>query len=280
MCKRSVAIAFAVSAATFLLVTRLFGETPHTTAAVESFDSKWIMDLLVMAATIAIAYFARSTDQAYHRIADVASKLTTIVEQQAEIIRARDEPIIIARIESVFDANGKTVTSEYLRVRNIGAPITEISIETAQLFEIRYSSTQPPGNVETAFMGTVGYYPASSSPSPEGDYIFTTVKTRYRDLIFDIHRTTDRTVGSCGMLVTFRQFFRIDYRTRTNIRKTRWFSADAFGSKEIQEVEGCSVFQTINESMRLSKAFVFYNMGIDEFCTMASQCAPPQTFVP
>jgi hypothetical protein len=113
--------------------------------AVVRFDllnSKEATDFILMIATVMIALFAYSTDRAYHRIADIAAKLSTIVEQQSQIIAARDEPIISGRIITVFDKqNGET--SDHLEIINSGPPITELSVTTAELFEVSFGTIIP-----------------------------------------------------------------------------------------------------------------------------------------
>jgi hypothetical protein len=250
-----------------MLVTAAFSEPASTD---HDLDSKWFMDLVVMFATIAIAYFARSTDKAYHKIADVADKLGIISQQQFEIMVAQHEPIIRARIKTNTTTNTQTLT-----IANEGPPISEISVERAEVYEVTYWRPNPPLKRVEKRLGTIGYYPGSKLTDSGIDTIYETFPAPYLPLIAAVHQSTDREFNGYKTLFNFKCYFRIGYRNQIGSKRAKWFAVDAFGSREITEEEGRAQQQTIRTSSLANQAFVFYQMGIDQFWDLVSRIAPP-----
>jgi hypothetical protein len=240
----------------------------------DKIDSKWTADFVVMLATIAIAYFARSTDKAYHRIADVAEKLAMVSRQQFEIMVAHDEPIIRAKIRTFDDPNLANAKVQALVIDNDGPPITEISVERAEVYEITYWMPNSPFKREEKRFGTIGYFPGSTLINSGTKTIYETYPSRYFSLVAEIHSTTDREFNGYNTMLNFRRFFRIDYRNQIGGRRTRWFAVDEFGSREIDEKEGIAQSELIKKSVLANEAFVFYQMGMDQLWDIVSRIAP------
>jgi hypothetical protein len=232
------------------------------------------VDLAVMIATVTIAYFARSTDAAYHRIAEVADRLATIAKQQQEILAARDEPVISAKVESILDQVGPA-NKDRLVITNTGSPITEIKVETAEIFEVTFWQPDPPGHVEVKRIGSIGYSPGHYPPSPGVGIIFHSVPSPYPDTLFEIHKTLDREFNGYRARVDFKRYFSIEYLNRIGETKTRWFRVDAFGSAQIPEREAREVFLMVKQSITSNTDFVFYSMDIEQFWELVGRIAPP-----
>jgi hypothetical protein len=128
---------------------------------------------------------------------------------------------------------------------------------------------------ELKYFVTIGYYPASRSPDPGTNIIYKTFPSPYLALIANIHSTTDKEFNGYQTTFDFKRFFRIEYRNRSGSRRTKWFTVDEFGSREINEQEGNAQLEIIKTTLLANQAFVFYQMGIDQFWDIVSRVAPP-----
>jgi hypothetical protein len=238
---------------------------------------KRLLDWLVLlatavgvVATIFLAKYAKSTDRAYHKIAEIEGQLANIAQRQLDIMAAAEEPILQARVAAVMNPNTQTYDSDHLMIENVGTPVTEIEVRTAEIFSIRFWNV--PNTVIRQF-GTIGYYPYNW-PDRTGNKIFDTGPSTYRSLVFQLHVPSEHEFNGYKVLVDFQQYVRIKYSTRTTPARQRWYAVSEFGSVEKPE-EAQKAFATVEESMRDGTVFVFYQMTADDFWKIVQQVAPP-----
>jgi len=237
----------------------------------EPSSMKYLIDLVVMIATVAIAFYAYSADKAYHAIAKVAERLEEIARQQVTILAGRDEPLIVARIEAQMDENN-VARSEALVIRNRGHAVVELSVETYAVFECAYTHAI---NHVIKRIGTIGYYGAQGNIHQDEDIIFRTFPTTYRDLMIAAHNRTDVAVNGHRVLIRFLQFFKIEYMTRMGVERTRWFSVSAFGAQEIPDDEGAALVALLRNDTQ-APLFIFYRDNIEELWQIVAAIAPEQ----
>ena len=194
-----------------------------------------------------------------------------IARQQVIILAGRDEPLIVARIEAQVDEDN-VVRSESSVIRNRGHAVVELRVETYAVFECTYA--HPISHVIKR-IGTIGYYEAQGNVHQDEDIIFRTFPTTYRDLMIAAHNRTDMTVNGHRALIRFLQFFKIEYVTRIDVERTRWFSVSAFGAQDIPDNEGAALLALLRNDAQTPQ-FVFYRDNIEELWRIVAAIAPEQ----
>jgi hypothetical protein len=257
--------------------------------------------LLLAAATLALVLIARSSDRAYHTIADIAERLANIAQRQTDIasstdrafhtisdvarqlantaerqvklLAASDRPVIQARIESIIGEAGN-VEKDRLIVVNIGAPVSEVKVEWVSYFQIRFWGHPNHVEVESRFVATNGYYPGGFSV-PTGTTIYETIPSAFRQMAFEIYKASlNKQINGSKTLVDLLHVVHVLYRTRTQGAQSGWFAVDELGSKEMMDADGQRARAIYEKSVNAQILFDFAD-GPEKFWEIVERIAPP-----
>ena len=182
-------------------------------------------------------------------------------------LNAHNQPVFEARVQGVVNGEG-ICDSDYLILKNAGAPISQVNVKRLSLFAVRYFDMRNPPVNRTIL--TYGYYNASFPTGNALGDIFRTEEARHRLRMHALLNRVREAFDRFKVLADFRHFLEISYNDRSEQRHSRVIELSETGYKSVSDAE----WNDLQRAAASSQSFDFDSMSDDRFLQLIREGLP------